>query len=171
MTKPANDNAAWDARKLQAEIAGLLQQYPELAEDEDLRADTLEGVGLDEVLSKLVGAAQDAKFMATATADRIGELQARKSMFERRNEAMRTLLFRVLKAADLPRRVLPEATVSIGKGRDKVEITDESKLPKWALRVTTSPDKTAIKERLDAGKKVPGAEILTGGETLTLRVA
>jgi len=168
---PANDNAAWDARKMEAEIATLLHAYPELAEDDELRADTFEGVGLNDVLSRLVAAAQDAKFTAAAVADRIGELQQRKARFERRNEAMRALLLRVLKASGLPKAVLPEATVSIGKGRDKVEITDEAKLPKWALRVVTSPDKTAIKERLDAGKKVPGAVLVTGGETLTVRVA
>lgn len=168
---PANDNAAWDARKMEAEIAALLHAYPELAEDEELRADTFEGVGLNDVLSRLVAAAQDAKFTAAAVADRIGELQQRKARFERRNEAMRSLLLRVLKAAGLPKAVLPEATVSIGKGRDKVEIIDEAKLPKWALRIVKSPDKTAIKERLDAGKKVPGAAMVTGGETLTLRVA
>lgn len=167
----ANDNAAWDARKIEAEIAALLHAYPELAEDEELRADTFEGAGLNDVLSRLVNAAQEAKFTAAAVADRIGELQQRKSRFERRNEAMRALLLRVLKAADLPRAVLPEATVSIGKGRDSVLITDETKLPKWALRVVKSPDKTAIGEKLKLGKKVAGAEIKPGEPSLTLRVA
>lgn len=168
---PANGNAAWDARKMEAELAALFHAYPELSEDEDLRADTFEGVGLNDVLSRLVGAAQDAKFTASAVADRIGELNARKQRFERRNEAMRALILRVLKAADLAKAVLPEATVSIGKGRDSVLITDEARLPKWALRVVKSPDKTAIKERLDAGKKVAGAEIKAGETSLTLRVA
>lgn len=168
---PANDNAAWDARKIEAEIAALLHAYPELADDEELRADTFEGVGLNDVLSRLVRQAQEAKAIAGGIADLIGEYQQRKTRFERRNEAMRVLLLKLLQQSNLPRAVLPEGTVSIGKGRDSVLITDETKLPKWALRVVKSPDKTAIKERLDAGKKVPGAEIKTGGETLTMRVA
>lgn len=167
----ANDNAAWDARKMEAEIAALLHAYPELAEDEELRTDTFEGVGLNDVLSRLVSAAQDAKFTAAAVADRIGELHQRKSRFERRNEAMRSIILELLQKSGVPRVQLPEATVSVGKGRDRVEIVDETRLPKWALRVVKSPDKTAIKERLDAGKKVPGAVIAAGGETLTLRVA
>lgn len=168
---PANDNAAWDARKMEAEIAALLHAYPELAEDEELRADTFEGVGLNDVLSRLVRQAQEAKATAAGVADLIGEYQQRKARFERRNEAVRALLLRVLRAANLPRAVLPEGTVSIGKGRDSVLITDEAKLPKWALRVVKSPDKSAIKERLDAGKTVPGAEMKVGEASLSLRVA
>lgn len=167
----ANDNAAWDARKMEAEIAAVLHHYPELADDPDLAADTFEGLGLNDVLSRLVGAAQDAKAMAGSIADLIGQYQERRQRFERRNEAMRGLILTLLQKSGVPRVVLPEATVSIGKGRDRVEIVDEARLPKWALRVSTSPDKTAIKERLDAGKKVPGAELKTGDAALTMRVA
>lgn len=168
---PANDNAAWDARKIAADIAAALHAYPELADDPELAADTFEGMGLNDVLSRLVRQAQEAKATSAAIADLIGEYQARRQRFERRNEAMRSILLGLLQKSGQKRVQLPEATVSIGKGRDKVEITDEAKLPKWALRVSTSPDKTAIKERLDAGKKVPGAAMVTGGETLTVRVA
>lgn len=168
---PANDNAAWDARRISADIAAALHQWPELADDPELAADTFEGMGLNDVLSRLVRQAQDAKTTAAAIADLIGEYQARKARFERRNEAMRSIILGLLQKSGVPRVQLPEATVSVGKGRDRVEIVDETRLPKWALRVSTSPDKTAIKERLDAGKKVPGAAIVTGDPALTLRVA
>lgn len=167
----ANDNAAWDARKIAADIAAALHAFPELADDDELKADTFEGMGLNDVLSRLVRQAQEAKTTAAAIADLIGEYQARKSRFERRNEAMRSIVLGLLQKSGQKRVQLPEATVSIGKGRDRVEIVDESSLPKWALRIVKSPDKTAIKERLDAGKKVAGAELVTGGETLSMRVA
>lgn len=167
----ANDNAAWDARKIAADIAAALHAYPELADDPELAADTFEGMGLNDVLSRLVRQAQEAKAMAGGIADLIGEYQSRKSRFERRNEAMRSIVLGLLQRSGVAKVQLPEATVSIGKGRASVVITDETRLPKWALRVVKSPDKTAIKERLDAGKKVAGAELVTGGETLTMRVA
>jgi hypothetical protein len=167
----ANDNAAWDARRISADIASALHAFPELADDPELAADTFEGMGLNDVLSRLVRQAQDAKAMAGAIADILGEYQARKARFERRNEAVRSSILGLLQKSGVGKVQLPEATVSIGKGRDSVVITDETKLPKWALRVSTSPDKAAIGEKLDAGKKVPGAEMKVGAETLSLRVA
>jgi hypothetical protein len=167
----ANDNAAWDARKIAADIAAALHAYPELAEDEELAADTFEGMGLNDVLSRLVRQAQEAKTTAAAIADLIGEYQARKSRFDRRNDAMRSILLGLLQKSGQKRVQLPEATVSVGKGRDRVDIVDEASLPKWALRVVKSPDKGLIKERLDAGKKVSGAELVTGEPSLSLRVA
>lgn len=171
MTRPANDNyLAADAASLGTHLSAVLAEFPELAEDEDLRADTLEGLGLNDLLARLLGNAQDAKHMAGAVADRIGELQARKARFERRNEAMRGLIFRLMQAAGGGRVVLPESTLSIVKGRDRVEITDEARLPRWALRVVKSPDKAAIGERLKAGRRVPGAVISAGDPTLSVRV-
>ena len=65
---PANDNyLPYDVRVLEAELASLLAAYPELADDEDLRRDTIEGeTDAFAVLGRLVTAAQDAKFTAAA---------------------------------------------------------------------------------------------------------
>lgn len=170
----ANSNQqflARDAQELAQHIEAIARDFPELADDEELALDTFEGLGLNDLLGRLLGNAQDAKFMAAATAERIGELQARKARFERRNEAMRALMFRLLTAAGQSKVTLPEGTLSVSKGRDKVEITDETRLPKWALRVVKSPDKTAIAEKLKAGKKVPGAEMKPGEPGLSVRVA
>lgn len=169
-----NDNhtaAVYDARVLEAELAALFYAYPELADDSELRADTLEGsTNIHDTLARLVAAAQDAKHMAAAVTDRIGELQGRKSRYERRNEAMRALLFRLLKLAGLPRIQLPDATLSVGKGRDRVEITDVALLPDNVVRLERVPDKRAVGELLKAGP-VAGAEMVAGGEVLTVRVA
>lgn len=169
----ANDNPflARDAQELARHIEAITRDYPELADDPDLAADTFEGMGLNDLLARLLGSAQDAKFMATATAERIGELRQRQQRFERRNDAMRALMFRLLTAAGQTKVALPEGTLSVSKGRDSVLITDETRLPKWAIRVSTSPDKTAIAEKLKAGKKVPGAEMKPGEPGLSVRVA
>src|SRR5690606_31367578 len=112
----------------------------ELADDSELALDTFEGMGLNDLLARLLGNAQDAKFMAAATAERIGELRHRQARFERRNEAMRALMFRLLTAAGQSKVTLPEGTLSVSKGRDKVEVTDENSLPAEYVRVSTSPD-------------------------------
>lgn len=173
-TKPANDNTqflARDVQELALHLEAITRDFPELADDPELAADTLEGLGLNDLLARLLGSAQDAKFMAAAVADRIGELQARKARFDRRNDAMRGLMFRLVTAAGQTKVQLPEGTLSVSKGRDKVEVTDESALPADYVRVSTAPDKTAIMAAFKAGQIVPGAELKPGEPGLSVRVA
>lgn len=173
MSKPANDNfLAADVANLEAVFADMLATFPELADDDTLRADVLEGeTNFHAVLTRIVNSERDAESLAKAVAGRISDLQARKSRAERRKEAMRSLMFKLLKAAGVPRVPLAEATISIGKKAAAVEIIDEALLPKAYVRVSTSPDKTAIKEALQAGKKVRGAKMGEAGEQLSVRVS
>ncbi|WP_245319174.1 siphovirus Gp157 family protein [Consotaella salsifontis] len=157
---------------LEREFADLLAAYPELVEDETLRADTIEGeTDAHRVLSKIVAIERDANSMMAAVGERVKDLQVRKARYERRKDAMRALLFRLMKAGALSKVNLAEATLSIGKGRASVEIVDETKVPKRFMKVTTTPDKTAIKSALDAGEKVRGAKMSEPGEVLSVRAA
>ncbi len=171
--RSANDNfLTADVANLEALFADMLAAYPELEADEELRADMLEGeTNFHAVLTRLVDSERDADSLAKAVAGRISDLQARKSRAERRKEAMRSLMFKLLKAAGVPRVPLADATISIGKKAAAVEIIDEALLPKAYVRISTSPDKTAIKEALQAGKKVRGAQMGEAGEQLSVRVA
>ncbi|WP_019999036.1 siphovirus Gp157 family protein [Aureimonas ureilytica] len=168
MTNP--QYLAYDVTVLEREFADLIAAFPELAEDEGLRADTIEGeTNAHRVLSRIVAIERDADSMSKAIAERKKDLDARKARQDRRKEAMRSLLFRLLKASDLPKVTLPEATVSIGKKAATVEIIDETAIPKRFMRVKSEPDRAAIKEALDAGKSVKGAQLGLPGETLTVR--
>lgn len=163
---------AYDVTVLEYEFADLISAFPELAEDEDLRADTIEGeTDAYRVLGKIVAIERDANSMIAAINERAKELSARKERYNRRKDAMRALLLRLLKAADLSKVSLPEATISIGKGRAGVEIINESLLPDNVVKLKREPDKTAIKAALDAGQEVPGAALKVGNETITVRAA
>ena len=168
-----NDNyLAADVANLLAEVDDLLRAYPDLADDEELRRDCIEGeTSAFAVLTRLVGIERDANSLSAAVANRISELQARKARADKRKEAMRVLMLRIMRGAGLSKAPLVEATVSVGKGRDSVEIVDEAKLPRAFVKVVKTPDKTAIKAALDAGRKVKGAAIKTGEDVLTVRVA
>lgn len=168
-----NDNYLHvDVANLLAHVDALFVAFPDLAEDESLRQDMLEGsTQLYEVLSRLITLEREASSMSAAIAGRISDLQARKDRAIKRKEAMRSLMLKIMQAANVGKASLVEATVSVGKGRDSVDITDEAKLPKAFVKVTTTPDKTAIKAAFDSGKKVRGAAIKTGEPTLTVRVA
>ncbi|MGF0520602.1 siphovirus Gp157 family protein [Agrobacterium pusense] len=171
--RSANDNyLAADVANLEALFADMLADYPELEADEELRADMLEGeTNFHAVLTRLVNGERDADSLAKGVAGRISDLQARKSRAERRKEAMRSMMFKLLKAAGVPRVPLAEATIFIGKKAAAVEIIDEALLPAEVVRITTAPDKKAIADLLKAGTDVPGAKMGEAGEQLSVRVA
>ena len=160
-----------DPAVLEHEIQALIAAYPELAEDEELRASMVEGsTEAFDVLARCVAHEAEAKAMSTALAARMDDLKIRVSRFEKRREAMRDLIFRVMNAADLRKAELPEATLSIRPGTAKVIVSSEDELPDDYFRVTRSVDKAAIRDALKAGKFVPGAELSNGEDTLSIRV-
>lgn len=158
-----------DVHMLEFEIERLRKEYPELAEDEQLRADTIEGeTDAHTILDRIVSQILEAKTLEEAQAARLGELKARKEATARRQEAMRKLALRIMKAADLPRVKLAEKTLGITKGRESVEIYDETALPLWAVtkKIVHQADKALIKERLGLGVDVSGARLVVGDDTL-----
>lgn len=161
-----------DVASVLADIDALLAAYPELAEDEDLRRDMLEGsTAAYDVLTRLVNIEREANSMADAIAARVRDLTARRHRAEKRKDMARTLMLRVMQAAGIRKAPLVEATVSVSKGRDSVEIFDADALPDDLVRVERVPDKKAILEKLAANENVPGAALKVGGETLTVRPA
>jgi len=156
---------------IEQEIANLVLHYPELADDEQLRADMIEGeTEAFEFLSRVVRSIGENKALASGIADYLGELAERKSRVERRIDAFRALAFHVMQKADLRKVELPEATLSVRNGTQKVIVSDETALPDTCIKVVRSPDKTAIKERLSAGEEVPGAFLSNGEPSISIRV-
>lgn len=151
------------------EIIKLLNDHPELAEDDVLRADMIEGeTSANEILGKIEEERQNAMCMAGATATRIAELELRQQRFEKREKAMRDLAFKIMQAAGLRKLELPEATYSVRNVPPSVMITNEDALPDNAVKFIRKPDKTEIKRLLEIGP-VPGATMSNGAETLSIR--
>jgi hypothetical protein len=98
-------------------------------------------------------------------------LENRQTAANNRAQAMRRLALRLMAAGDLKSVKLPEGTLSRVKGRESVEVTDETQLPEWAftVKVDKKPSKKAIGEAMDAGITVPGAERVVGEEALQVR--
>ena len=140
-----------------------------IADDEDLPSDTLEALGLNELLSRLVSAAQDAGSMADAIKARTDALAKRKAAAERREEGIRSLILRLMQAGDVRKLQLPEATPPSGRISAAVVARTADAVPADHCRFKREPNKTAIKERLEAGADVPGVTMSNGGERLTVR--
>lgn len=159
-----------DIAAFKAHVHDLLATYPELAEDEDLRADMFEAeTDLHPLIERLVKMKLDADTMASAIKARKQDIADRQARYERKADAAKALIKSVMLAADLDKVTLPDATVSVISARAIVEITDEAALPQGFVEIKRVPKKTEIKKALEAGEAVPGAALGLSEEGLMVR--
>ncbi|MBS7545092.1 siphovirus Gp157 family protein [Ancylobacter oerskovii] len=160
-----------DINALRRQIDGLLAAHPELAEDQDLLRDMVEGeTEAFEILSRLVCQAGEAKALSFGVAEYIKELGERKARFDRRVDGIRALVVSVMEAAGIDKAILPEATLSIRAGNSKAVVDDASLLPDDLVRIERKPDMAAIKAAVEVGREVAGIHISNGEPSLTVRV-
>lgn len=155
---------------LERTIRDFIDANPELADDDQLRADMLEGeLEIDRVLARLVRSEREAAAMAGACETQAQELTIRRDRFALRGKAYRAAMLNVMDAADLRKFELPQATLSVRGGQPSVVLTDEGAIPGDFIRVKKEPDRKAIKEALIAGLRVAGAALSNGAPSLTIR--
>ena len=160
-----------DIAALQAEINKLLADHPELAEDEILRADMIEGAtDAYDFLAMLVRKMGEAKALELGVEAYADELLARRNRFMHRRDRLRELIFKVMNSARLTKVELPEATLSIRAGQAKVIIVDELEIPEEYLRIKTEPDKIKIKAALQNNEHVPGAMLSNVEPVLAIHI-
>jgi hypothetical protein len=160
-----------DPAAIKHQVDGLLAMYPELAEDEILLVDMLEGsTDLVEFVRMLERRRQEAAALTEAVTMNIDALSARRTRFERREQGIRDLMFKMLQLAHLKKLEMPEATVSVRAGVPKVLVTDEAALPDEYCRIKREPDRAKIKQALSEFKPVPGATLSNAEDTFAIRV-
>lgn len=159
-----------DAEFVKAEIAKLIDAYPDLADDEALRLDAIEGeTNAHRIIERALEQRQEAETMAGALRERVVNLAARQGRFLRKSAAMKELIRHIMKAARLDKLQLPEATLSLVTPKTSVGIEDLEELPQGFYRTIREPDRAAIKAAFDAGQQVPGAILVTGSDGLMIR--
>ena len=159
-----------DAAFVKAEIAKLIEANPELAEDESLRADMIDGeTNATRIIERALAEQQGAEMMVGAVKAREIDLAARRGRYERKSEAMRSLIKSIMRAANLDRITLTEASLSLTKARQTVGIEDLDQLPQGYFKTTRQADKAAIKAAFDRGEEIPGTFLVTGDMGLTIR--
>lgn len=160
-----------DPNTVRQQITTLLLKYPELQEDDILRADMIEGeTETYDLLSQIVRKIGDAQALAEGTKQYIQQLTERKARIERREESLRLLAFNIMQSGEIKKAELPEGTLSIRNGTPKVIITDEKALPDAFLNFVATPSKTTIKEAIGRGESVPGACLSNAEPCLMLKV-
>lgn len=160
-----------DAEVVKAEISRLLASYPEIAEDTQLLADSIEGeTGLHKILERALESRQEALTMASAIKEREAALKERRERYERQGDAFKSLMLSLMKHAEQDRVTLVEASLSITKPRSSVVVEDANQLPQGYFSLERVADKKAIKDAIDAGEEIPGAFMQAGETGLTIRV-
>lgn len=159
-----------DAQIVKKQVELLIKQYPEIEEDATLLADMIEGeTDLHRVLQKCISFVQDAKTMASAIKERESNLKARRARFERQEESGRKIIQTLMECSHQEKITLPEATLSLTKPREKVNVIDVDQLPQGYFEVERKPKIKEISSALKAGEKLPGAELTLGDTGLTIR--
>jgi len=159
-----------DATIIQHQITNLLVAYPELAEDEQLRADMVEGeTELHEFMRNIEKIRRHKVAMAEGLSKVMLEFSERLRRYERREQGIRQLMYKLMEVADLKKLELPEATLSMRNGTAKVNITDEHLLPDIYCRIKREADKTKIKQALESGEHIYGAELSNSEPQLSIR--
>lgn len=152
------------------QINSLLADYPQLAEDEELLKDTLEGnTRFNELMEHFLNHMRENETLAEAISQRIGKLRERQTRLTHRAQFYRSLMQRMMDFAGIKSIALPEGKISVVNSPEKVIITDESAIPDAFMRVTKEPNKTAIKNALKSGSIISGATLSNGGTTIQVR--
>jgi hypothetical protein len=159
-----------DLAVLQHQINNLLVQYPELVEDPILRADMIEGeTEAHEFLEELEDRRIDALIEIDGITPRLLDMGLRQKRFERRVEAIRELMFNIMEMAGLKKHEMALATLFIRNGPEKVIVTDEQRLTDEYVRIKREPNKIAIKQALENGVPVDGAELSNPMPVLSIK--
>jgi hypothetical protein len=160
-----------DPEIIRRAIDALRVTHPEIAADEETWLLALESeTDLHEFLTRVVRRMLEDKAAIIGIDGLIDELQARQARKARSSEAMRALAFKLMQHAELKKLELVPATLSIRTGQPRVIITDEAALPDNVVRIKREPNKTLIRELIDQGVAVNGAELSNSEPSLAMRV-
>ena len=154
------------------ELTGIFKQIAEMeGVDEETKLDTLESIDWTEQFEEKVE--NTVKVIKNKEADvdqlkqEINRLTKRKKSIENDITRLNTGLQGAFEITGHDKVKTLLFTVSLAKNQPSV-VVDEDLLPKKYFVITKKPDKNAIKELLNAGKKVKGA-ILQESRSLRIR--
>lgn len=152
------------------------QRRQELLSDPDLIADeavlalteSLESERIDELLSRLIDSAIWAELRATEADDLHKALRDRRDRYLARKETIRRSIAELFEATGRERHRGNIGSASMGEGPDSVVVLDADLIPDELCRITREPNKTAIRERIEAGRTVPGAVLSNAATVLRI---
>lgn len=163
------NNLAAALAEFRVTVQQIRDAYPGLT-DEDL-SDTFEGesLGLEAALLRTLRSAVEREATADALKEMARTMQARMARLAEGAQMLRAAVLNVMTEAGVKKIQAPDMSVSIGAGKQRVQVTDEELIPLDLCRTKIEPDKTKIGKALEAGQEVPGASLSNSVPVLTIR--
>lgn len=150
--------------------AQLLELWPSLAEDSETLIDTLDGVSsFEEEAIAVLRAAIEREAQGKALGELIEGMTGRKRRLEEGARTMRLMVLHAMSETGRKKLSAPDFTASVGIGKPKVLVTDETAVPFDLCKVSTIPNKTEIAKALADGREVPGVTLSNPEPFLTVR--
>ena len=141
--------------------------------DEAAFLDTLDGAtDAADIADWMLRKISHAEAVSRAIDMEMSDLSARKMRYGAQALTMRGRLLTLLDATGLKKMERPLATIIRRAGVISVRVTDEASIPSQlcTVKTITAPDKAAIKAQIEAGETVPGAELVRGPDSVSVRV-
>ncbi len=154
------------------ELTGIFKQIAEMEGiDEETKLDTLESIDwteqFEEKVENTVKVIKNKEAEKKQLKEEIDRLTARHKSIDSDITRLKTGLQGAFEITGHDKVKTLLFTVSLAKNQPSV-VVDEELLPKKYFVITKKPDKNAIKELLNAGKKVKGA-VLQESRSLRIR--
>lgn len=148
----------------------LLAIDPTMDGDAQLLADMLDSETGDamQIVERLIEASIEADTLADGAKARKADAAERQARFERRRDALRSVILRVLEALNLPRLERPGWTVSIRQIPAPL-LVDEAALPDEWFRLERKPELALIRKELASGGDVEGCQFGNASTGLSVR--
>lgn len=146
------------------EMTQAAQELKKLLEadeiDEQTFSDTLEAIGADEKIDAYCQIIREYESEITARKSEIERLKAANDRAEKAIDRMKSALDGFMMASGQSKAKTTMFTVSYRRS-ESIDVYDETAIPEqyMTIKVTKSPDKTAIKAYIKGGGTVSGAKL------------
>jgi len=149
-----------------------IRHVAEVLDDDD--PDKIEMLNMEGDYADLMEWALNKRNEALALGDGCKQLasvySARSARLTKKGDSFKGICGILLDCAGETKFVGSGGTVSSRQAADKVEVSDEDKLPAVFIKTSTSVDKAAINKAIKAGISVDGVTVTAGGKTISIRV-
>lgn len=144
------------------QISALFAIYPDLAEDDVLKMDTIEGeTDALKAIDRIIEAIEDTKILIGGLEAMMKSWTERGARFERRLEGLKEGIRKIMEAADMHKLERPTATMYFVKGPQKLIDTSGSN---YDLRVHVTLDPKFIRTYHEVNKPAVRAALIGGAQ-------
>lgn len=152
-------------------ITMISEQLAPYADDLETFWDTLDGeTDVLDCVGNILESMNETESQIEAINILINKYLTRKSGLAKRHDALKESLHKILLMTNQKKIPHAIATVSLRKGGETINITDETLIPTQLCKVNIIPDKIEIKKQLKAGVQIDGAELVSGNTTISIRM-